>query len=179
MNSARLSFEKIGPDHAEGLAEALCDPRVYEFFSMDCKTQDELRAKFQYLAEGPPPRRGDESWIDLAVRRNDDGVLIGRLEATIIGRNAEVAYLFGPNYWGNGYARESLGWIHVHVVKHFEVTDFWACINPANEKSIRLAVGMGYEETQASEWPKLTCYDPGDKVYRYRSNPVGSGTQPC
>jgi RimJ/RimL family protein N-acetyltransferase len=165
MTSERLSYVRIRASHASALADALCDPRVYEFIDMACPTPSELLESFGRKESGAPAARADESWFDYAVYRTADGRFIGRVEATLIGRNAEVAYLFGPAFWGQGYAQESLGWLHSILAEHFGATDFWAAIHPSNRRSIRLVERLGYREAPQLTWPKLTSYDPGDRVF--------------
>lgn len=167
LSSERLSYEKIVGSHAPELTHALCDPRVYEFIDMACPSADELEASLSSLETGPPPVRADEFWFDYAVRRNADGRCLGRIEATVIGPNAEVAYLFGPEFWGHGYAGESLGWLQTSLSIHPGATSFWASIHPANERSLQLVERFGYKEVPEEEWPRLTTYDPGDRVFRY------------
>src|ERR1700722_15641143 len=108
----RLTFEPIQPHHAAGLQHVLCDPRVYECIEAPCPTPAELEDSFVRKAAGAPAHRPDERWVDYAVRLPATGELIGRLEATVIKRRAEVAYLFGPAFWGCGYATEGLQWLH-------------------------------------------------------------------
>ena len=165
LGTARLSYEPLGPAHARGLAGALCDPDVYRFIEMECPTPEELEVEWARLVDGVPSHRADEVWLDFAVRRNSDGVFIGRIEATVIGRNAEVAYLLGPAYWGQGFGRESLCWLHEILMRRFDVTTCWATINPANQRSLKLVAAMGYEEAPEALWPRLTSYDPGDRVF--------------
>ena len=93
--------------------------------------------------------------------------MIGRLEATIVAWRAEVAYLLGPRYWGQGYALEAMLAFQDLLAKHFRVDEFWATTHPANTRSIRLLVRMEYEEVRES-WPSLMSYDPGDLVYVLR-----------
>lgn len=175
--SERLSYERLGVEHADGLAKALCDPRVWEFIEEKCPTPAELTATFARLSEGVPPHRAGEIWLDFAVRRESDGALIGRLEATLIEGNAEVAYLFGPDHWGQGYGRESLTWLHKTLKQDFGATDCWATINPANLRSLRLASALGYTEVGEEVWPRLTSYDPGDAVFRKRLFDPGKAEQ--
>src|SRR5450432_531491 len=163
--SARLSYELIRPRHAAELQSALCDPRVYAFISAPCPTPSDLEISFERKAAGAPAHRPDERWLDYAVRRRDTGGTIGRLEATVIGRRAEVAYLFGPSFWGFGYATEGLEWLHSLLIAAFGVTEFWATVAPGNLRSRRLLERAGYDEAAPTTWPDLRSYDPGDWVF--------------
>lgn len=166
--SERLSYERILRSHAAELEPILCDPRVYQFIDCDCPTPAELEASFMRKEAGAPPHRSDEQWLDYAVRLTDSGVAIGQLEATILEERAEVAYLFGPDFWGCGYATEGLAWLHELMRTNFGIRDFWATVKPGNERSMRLLERSKYREVPADTWPRLTSYDPGDQVFRYR-----------
>ncbi|RYD83372.1 MAG: N-acetyltransferase, partial [Verrucomicrobiaceae bacterium] len=128
--SERLSYERILRSHAVELEPILCDPRVYQFIDCDCLTPADLEESFIRKVAGAPPHRGDEQWLDYVVRLASSGVAIGRLEATILEGRAEVAYLFGPDFWGCGYATEGLAWLHEFIQTNFGIGDFWAMVKP-------------------------------------------------
>jgi len=165
--SERLSYERILRSHAAELEPILCDPRVYEFIDCDCPTPADLEESFRRKEAGAPQHRSDEKWLDYAVRLTGSGVAIGLLEATILEERAEVAYLFGPDFWGCGYAAEGLAWLHELIRTNFGIRDFWATAKPGNERSMRLLERSGYREAPSNTWPRLTSYDPGDRVFRY------------
>lgn len=146
----------------------LCDPRVYQFIDCDCPTLADLEESFMRKEAGAPPHRGDEHWLDYTVRLTGSGAPIGQLEATLLEGRAEVAYLLGPDFWGCGYASEGLAWLHELIRTNFGIEDFWATVKPGNERSIRLLERSGYREVPPDTWPRLTSYDSGDQVFRYR-----------
>jgi hypothetical protein len=166
----RLRYELIQEHHAAELQRALCDPRVYEFISGPCPTPSELKLSFARKATGAPTHRPDECWLDYAVRLRDTGKAIGRLEATLIGRRAEVAYLFGTDFWGCGYATDGLAWLHELLAGSFGVVEFWATVAPGNLRSRRLLERAGYEPAAPETWPDLRSYDPGDCVFHRLAN---------
>jgi RimJ/RimL family protein N-acetyltransferase len=163
-DSARLSFESLRADHAAGLFEPLSDPRVWEYIGKNsAPTVEALATRFERMASGPSDRPR-ENWVNYAVRLKADGTLIGRLEATIIGQRAEVAYLFGPRYWGRGYATEAMSAFQNQLRQDWRVSEFWATTSPQNARSIRLLGRLGYVE-QHDSWPTLSSYDEGDCVF--------------
>jgi len=167
--SRRLSYERILQRHAAEFEPILCDPRVYQFIDCDCPTPADLEVSFMHKEAGAPPHRSDEQWLDYAVRLTGSGVAIGRLEATLLEGRAEVAYLFGPDFWGCGYATEALAWLHELIRTKFGVMDFWATVKPGNDRSVRLLERSNYREEPSHTWPRLTSYDPGDLVFRCRA----------
>src|SRR5216684_3181162 len=101
--SLRLLFETLKADHATELFEPLGDPLVYEHISeTPAITVAAVAARFAFMASGPPPDLANECWLNYVVRLRANGTAVGRLQATIIERRAQVAYLFGPQFWGQG-----------------------------------------------------------------------------
>src|SRR6516225_4177871 len=120
--TARLLLETLSPEHAHGLFEALADPRVYEHIhEAPAESVAALASQFARLANGPTSDSTGEQWLNLAIRRREDGCLIGRLQATIIDRRAEVAYLIGPQYWGRGYATEAMTAFQDFIRQHLNI----------------------------------------------------------
>ncbi|MGQ0636945.1 MAG: GNAT family N-acetyltransferase [Planctomycetaceae bacterium] len=135
--SRRLLFEPLCAEHARGLFGPLSDPRVDEHID-DTPPENvaALAARFAIMAAGPPAHRSRERWVNFAVKLAADGVLIGRLEATIVDGRAEVAYLFDPQFWGQGYAGEAMIAFQDHLRQNECVAEFWATTMPRNGRSI-------------------------------------------
>ncbi len=162
--SARLVYERLTASHAVGLSAALLDPRVYAHIPAHfAKSVEDLEVEFTRHASGPSDVGSGEIWWNYAVRLRSGG-FIGRVEATIHHGLAEVAYMLGPSYWGNGYATEALHWLHARLLECRQVNSFWAAVRPENDRSIRLLERLRYDEV-LQDWPKLYSYDAGDRVY--------------
>lgn len=166
--SLRLLFEPLQAGHAAELFEPLSDPRVWEFIGDNpVTTVAALAERFDQMASGPPPELTDEQWINYAARLRTDSALIGTIQATIIDRRAEVAFLFGPQFWGQGYATEAMSALQSNLRQSGSVDDFWATTDPRNMRSIQLLNRLGYAEMSDS-WPNLSSYEPGDLVFALR-----------
>lgn len=165
--SERLVFEPIRAEHAAFLFEAMAHPLVNRHLTDAAPASVEQLAEiFSRMASGPPPRRCHERWVNFAVQMKSDRRWIGRIEATVHDGWAEVAYLFAPSHWRQGYASESLAWLHRYVAEHLGVTEFWAAVAPANQKSIAVVLRNGYRKTPLCDERRLTSYEPGDDVFR-------------
>src|SRR5690242_6007277 len=106
----RLAIEPLAHRHAEALIAALRHDEVDRYLAApDVTTAAALHERIDRLARGPDDAR--ERWFNAALRRLDDGVVIGRLEASIHGGWAEIAYLIGPAHQRRGFAREAVGWL--------------------------------------------------------------------
>jgi RimJ/RimL family protein N-acetyltransferase len=164
-SSERLRFEPLSPAHASVLSEALLDPAVYAFIGgRHPTTTEDLTSQFEHFVKGPPANRSAERWWNVAVFSADGNHGLGRLEATIIENRAEIAYLFGPKYWGKGYALEALRWFQNRLAEECAVSKFWATVLPGNERSVRLLQRLGYARV-AGDWPDLGSYAEGDLLF--------------
>jgi RimJ/RimL family protein N-acetyltransferase len=165
LETSRLRYERILQRHAAELQNVLCDPRVYACVDSPCPTPEQFDASFVRKEAGAPASRADECWLDYAVRHIESGEAIGCLEATIIGNHAELGYFLGPDFWGQGYAREGLTWLEDFLNGTHGISEFWAAVRPDNVRSIKLLERAGYREATAGSWSHLTSYDPGDRVF--------------
>jgi RimJ/RimL family protein N-acetyltransferase len=165
--TARLRFAPLEAAHAADLFEAFSDPQIYEHIGGGPPISvAELAEQFARRAAGPGSNQA--RWLNYAVQLQDSGEWIGRLEATIIPQWAEVAYVFGPAYWGRGYAAEAMTALHDHLWKDWSVAECWATTSPHNLRSIRLLRRLGYRACES--WPALGSYEPGDLVFCRRTS---------
>lgn len=166
FESQRLVFEPITQNHAQELAQVLCDSRVYLHVDDGiAPTFNELQEPFSLRESGPPLHRQDEIWVDYIVRIKASQQAIGRVEATVIEHRAEVAYLFGAAYWSKGYGSESLVWLQQFLQQTYPVREFWATVTPGNDRSKRLLLKNAYAEVSSDQLPRLTSYDENDWVF--------------
>jgi RimJ/RimL family protein N-acetyltransferase len=168
---APLTYEALRADHAAALFEPLTDERVWRHIGPpDSTTVDELAAEFARRAAGPGPDASGERWVNYAVRIGHDGPYCGRVEATVHDGWAEIAYLFGPAFWGRGLAREAVTWLRDELRARFGVTELWAAVRPDNERSLRLLQRLGFVERAAAEAERAPrSADPGDLLLRLSS----------
>jgi RimJ/RimL family protein N-acetyltransferase len=135
----RLQFEQLCQLHLEDLFTSLTDARIYQHIGESYpKSIDDLSNEIERLSTPPPRHLGIRKCINVAIRRIDVGQAIGRLEATLVDRRAEIAFLLGPNHWGRGFATEAMQWWHSQLINRENVLEFWATVRPANDRSIRL-----------------------------------------
>jgi RimJ/RimL family protein N-acetyltransferase len=167
----RLIIEPLAHDHADGLLAALDDDRVGAFIGgPDVTTVAALHERIDRIARGPGPDWPNEHWHNWVARRTSDGTIVGRLEATTYGPSresgewAEVAYVFGPAFWGQGYAHEGMAWMLDHLRDSLGVAECWAAIHPDNARSRRVVERLGFERQDAPGRP-MGSYDEPDLVF--------------
>ncbi len=101
----------------------------------------------------------------MVVRRSRDALVIGRLEATVHPGWAEVAWVLGPDHWGQGYGTEAAGWLIDHLATDHGVTELWATVDPGNTASVRLLQRWGFLEQGPQYRRTPESYEVGDLVY--------------
>ena len=167
MQTERLLIEPLSPEHARDLFAALDDPRVGTYIGgPDVTTLDALERRIAALVAGPPDDHPEDRWLNWVVRRTGDGAAVGRLEATTYPDGwAEVAYVFGPAFWGAGYATEGAAWMAAHLAAEYGIDELWAAVHPDNAASIRLLDRLGFVARPAPPARPLGSYDDGDLVF--------------
>lgn len=158
----RLVIEPLDHPHAAGLVAALDDDRVAILLGgPDVTTEEAMHERIARLHEGPPAARAERWWNFAVVLAEPPQPVIGRLEATTYGDWGEVAYVFGPRWWGHGYATEGLRWLVGHLASA-GITDLWAAVTPVNVASRGVLERAGF--TPAEPRAGMNSYDPGDLV---------------
>jgi RimJ/RimL family protein N-acetyltransferase len=176
-DTLHLAIEPLASAHTGGLFAALDDPAVHRFLLRpDVTTPEALRARIEHLAVGPPPSHSGERWWNFAVLLRAERTVIGRLEATTYGDWGEIAYVFGPRWWGQGLAAEATRWLIQHLVGH-GVPELWAAVHPANEPSKRLLARIGFAAVAVAARPQAS-FDRGDAVFVWQPAPHGPPPSP-
>jgi RimJ/RimL family protein N-acetyltransferase len=169
MQSKNLNFELLTAAHADDLFPILTTPSVLAFIDPTGTppTIEELRAEYASREHGPADSMiSTEQWFNMVIRLKDPiSRAIGRIEATKYGKWGEIAYLLGEDWWGKGLAFEAMLWWHDYLAATVPKTDWWATVHPANQKSIRLLIRLGYKEVDSDNRPQLNSYDSGDRCF--------------
>ena len=174
LRTVRLTLEPLTRDNAERLAvelePVLADPALYRFIGGDPPTAADLVERHRRWAPGTSPDMRDW-WLNWAVRRTDDGVAVGTVQATgprpaptpgpsrsaagvawgatgaALGAPA-VAWVVGVEFQRRGYAVEAsscmLGWL---CDEGAEAVVAW--IHPDNIASQAVAARLGMRRTDA------------------------------
>ena len=158
----RLQIEQMKLQHAEGLYQALKDPKVARYIGgPDLVSVEDAQKRIEFVTN-PINAPAGQQWLNFVIMLQEQ--IIGRLEATITGNKAEIAYLVGPKWWGNGYGLEGTKWL-VDYLQTFHVSEFWATVHPENTYSIKLLHNLGFEETKNFDSNYLQSLDEGDLVF--------------
>ncbi|GIJ43153.1 hypothetical protein Val02_00390 [Virgisporangium aliadipatigenens] len=142
ITTARLVLTPLVPDDADEMAVVLGDERLHEFIGGRPATREELRARYLRWAFGSGSP--DEHWLNWVVRA--DGQAVGWVQATVSGGSAEVAWVIGVAWQGNGYAGEAatalVAWLRAGGAHPITAT-----IRPDHHASAAVATRAGLAPT--------------------------------
>ncbi|WP_234343407.1 GNAT family N-acetyltransferase [Streptomyces sp. NRRL F-5123] len=140
----RLTLLPLAPHHAEEMAEVLADRRLHEFIGGVPLSADRLRVRYERLAAGS----GDAEvvWCNWVVRLESAGRLTGTVQATITGERAEVAWVVGTAWQGQGIAKEAAHGL-VEWLRGKGVTTVVAHVHPEHAASAAVAAAVGLVAT--------------------------------
>src|SRR5215470_14563472 len=116
LSSARLRLVPVTVADAAEMVPVLSGAALYAFTGGAPPGLDELRARYARQAAGRSPD-GRQEWRNWILRREPGGEAIGYVQATITeeGRRAEIAWVVGLAWQGQGYATEAaqalVGWL--------------------------------------------------------------------
>ena len=143
LRTARLELTPLTVADADAMATVLADEHLHEFIGGQPATVEELRARYARQVAGSG--RPDEVWLNWIVRVA--GVPVGYVQATVEppAGTADVAWVIGTPWQGNGYATEAaaglVAWLRG---RGLAVT---AAIAPGHRASERVAAAVGLSVT--------------------------------
>ncbi|GAA2028322.1 GNAT family N-acetyltransferase [Catenulispora yoronensis] len=157
--TARLLLTPLSAADAEEMVPVLAAPELYAFIGGEPPTPDALRARYARQAAGGPAD-GSQEWHNWIVRRAEDGVAVGTVQATVVdaGRAADVAWVVGAEFQGRGYAAEAAGGMVAWLREH-GVAEVRAHIHPDHAASARVAGRVGLAATGVLD-------DDGEQLWR-------------
>jgi RimJ/RimL family protein N-acetyltransferase len=153
IDTARLTLEPLGVDHASEMADVLADPGLYEYVGGTPPSEAELEPRYALRVVGHSPD-GHQGWLNWIVRERATGAAVGTVQATLTdlaGRfEAEIAWIIGSAYRRRGYATEAAGamveWLRCHATSAIV-----AHIHPDHEASMGVARRLGLTPTDILE----------------------------
>jgi RimJ/RimL family protein N-acetyltransferase len=160
-----LVLKPLAESDADAMVSVLSSPKLYTFIGGEPPTLDGLRARYARLAVGRSPD-GSQEWVNWIVRRAEDGVAVGTVQATVSddGRRADVAWVVGSAWQGRGYAVEAASAL-VEWLRERGVAEIGAHIHPGHAASARVAERIGLTPTGELD-------DEGEQLWRSISGQV-------
>lgn len=143
LQTARLTLRRPHPGDAAAMHAILSDPAAMRFWSTLphaelVESETWVTATIKAIETGAC----DDFFVEL------DGALIGKAG---IWHGDEIGFLFHPQVWGKGYAREALAAVIDHAFTVRGRPQIRADVDPRNERCLRLLTGLGFRETGRAE----------------------------
>lgn len=141
--SARLRLVPLTVADAAEMVGVLSGDALYTYTGGAPPDLGELRARYARQAAGRSPD-GREEWHNWVLRREPGGEAVGCVQATVTGagRRAEIAWVVGLDWQGQGYATEAaqalVTWLDTHGVRVIQ-----AHIHPGHAASAAVARHAG------------------------------------
>ncbi len=129
---------------------------LYRYTGGSAPSLAELSGRYRSQVQGS----GDpaEVWLNWVIRLHPGGRAIGYVQATVTGTLADLAWVIGVEWQGQGHATEAASamrsWLEAEGV-----TGFTAHINPHHGASERVAATVGLV-------PTGTLDEDGEQVWR-------------
>lgn len=173
--TARLRLEPLAETHASVMLPVLSDERMYTYMQEPrYACEEELAKRYRRLAAGSSD--ADEVWWNFIVFPRDSSVPMGFVQATLMLKEqlSEVAYVFSPNHWGNGYATEALIWLLQQIRQRGDLPLVQAQIDMRNSASIAVVQRLGFDfsrtviedgGTDGVFQRTLNDFNPGDHAH--------------
>ncbi|GAA4756535.1 GNAT family N-acetyltransferase [Sphingomonas daechungensis] len=142
FRTKRLTLRPARESDLVAMHGILSDPRAMTYWSS--LPHDRIEQTWDWLASmlAIPPSEGEDFVVELG------GKLIGKAG---LWRFPEIGFIFHPDYWGRGYAREALEFVLDRAFGVHQLPAVTADVDPRNEGSIRLLAGLGFQETGREE----------------------------
>jgi RimJ/RimL family protein N-acetyltransferase len=161
FSSARLRMVPLTVADAAEMVRVLSGDALYAYTGGAPPGLDELRARYARQVAGRSPD-GREEWRNWILRRQPGGQAVGYVQATITdaGRSAEIAWVVGLLWQGQGYATEAalalVGWLDSRGVQVIQ-----ARIHPGHAASAAVARRAGLRPSGAIEYGEQLWLRPG------------------
>lgn len=144
--SSEVYLEEINSTHAHALFQLLNDDDVYLFLdNAPPQSVDDTHAWINRVLAGGTPS-GDEVWMNWCVFSG--ATMLGYVQSTYYPQpnTADIAYVFGKDHWGKGFATRATQLMVDQLVEGFNPKILHATLEANNQRSISLLVRLGFHE---------------------------------
>ncbi len=149
LATGRLRLEPLTVDHAAAMVAVLAHPSLYEFTGGSPPTLEELTRRYSRQSVGHSPD-GSEQWLNWVVLLREDSRPVGYVQATVVGDEAEIAWVISPSDQGRGLASEAATAM-VDWLASSGVARLVAHIHPDHTASARVGERLGLRRTDVVE----------------------------
>lgn len=143
LRTNRLILKPLEPADAAEMVGVLSSPRLYEFTGGSPPSLPELEAQYRFQVA---PRPDEEIWHNWIIQLTEQQEAVGFMQATVIGDEADIAWVVGVDWQGRGMATEAAtsmcDWLVTQGVVRLS-----AHIHPKHVASERVAASIGLVQT--------------------------------
>jgi RimJ/RimL family protein N-acetyltransferase len=159
LETERLLLRPLSLDDLDVLAGYVADPETMRYIGAGgARTREQALDTLEWMIE----TFRSQGFGHLGVVRREDGVLVGRCGLNVWDPTSwtitrmteaegpveiEIAYLFGREHWGHGYATEAVTALRDWALANLELERLIALIYPENVRSVRVAEKLGMQKT--------------------------------
>ncbi|GAB2704868.1 GNAT family N-acetyltransferase [Kitasatospora kifunensis] len=148
IRTERLELLPLEVEHAARLHGVLDDPGLHTFIGGEPESYQALVERYRRWSAGSPDPA--ERWLNWVIRLGAEDRLIGTVQATVRGAEAEVAWVVGADWQGRGYAREAARAL-VERLTATGVRTVVAHVHPEHHASAAVAAAAGLAVTDRWE----------------------------
>jgi len=150
IRTLRLCLDPMMASHAKAMFPILSDRQLYEFTGEEPpESEVSLASRYRYL-EGRKSPDESQLWLNWLVYLEESDTPVGYVQATVSESHADIAWVVGSDWQGNGYASEAALAMAQWLSKN-GVTTIRACINPNHVASQRVAGNVGLSKSEFVE----------------------------
>jgi RimJ/RimL family protein N-acetyltransferase len=122
----------------------LTDKDIYTFLpEQPPASLEALQNRYAFLSNRISPD-GTEHWLNWIIFESVSGEAVGFIQSTVRAESCSFAYVLNPFHWDRGFASEAAAAVLEHLFNVYELMGVTAEINPNNERSIKLAIKLGF-----------------------------------
>ena len=159
LDTDRLELTPMVEGDSEALFALLKDPEIHVFTGgHPPEAADDLRAKIRRRESRRSPE-GDELWLNWTLRLKSDQSVVGYAQAGVKESQADLAWVIGTPFQGQGYASEASRHVSKWLRSRLHVRELRANIHPDHVASHKVARSVGLR-------PSREHTDEGEQVWR-------------
>ena len=146
LQTSRLTLRPLQAEDAPDLHAIMSDAEVMAFWDI---AEIEDLGLTSAILESQLDQMADKRAFYWAMVRAQDGAFVGCCDLSEIDRRhhrAEVGFIVGRAYWGDGYTLEAMQAVLTHAAQTLRLRRLTARTHLGNVRSVRLLERLGFVE---------------------------------